>query len=442
MKANLSILSMNCTSKTRKDPPLIFLPMTCCHLVAQTPTSELNWWQCQPQAILKIWWRNTLPSLVNNSRIWAVASQEEELGRSSVKNVNEATEVEVACQSLESPRDSDTEAATVVAATPDEEFTEVAFEESIWSVAVLLGLKELDLGHFDSLFALLLMLLNIMMQASFSAILLTPAFMGPGFETKIASARTWRTSVAHDYKHLDLADTSLVSRVCSGDEALILSTTQATLIDHVNSFLGLSTYEFATEGFQPGVLLSMLCIILWTLCVYKEFRVIWVQASIGLSIRRSKKTRFHKNSFRSISYGRLSTLLFTCAARATIASILLVAGILWLSRTTSIQELMLNAVALNAILDVDEFLCVGMSPIKIQEALRKLKPFRVKYSHQRSQCESGVHFVALTAIVLIAYYVLLFPLQAMVAVKTEMCAGNRNTADNGIGHNIFPRCWQ
>ena len=49
----------------------------------------------------------------------------------------------------------------------------------------------------------------------------------------------------------------------------------------------------------------------------------------------------------------------TYACRTVIASVLLVAGILWLARTTSISELMLNAVALNAILDVDEFLFVG-----------------------------------------------------------------------------------
>ena len=290
----------------------------------------------------------------------------------------------------------------------------------------VLGLEELYIGWFDSIFAALLMLLNVAMHASFSAILFTRAFMGEELEKKIESARTWRTVSHMTTKHLDLADTSLVSRVCHGDDALILSTTQATMIDHVNSFLGLSKYQFEVESFQPGILLSMLCIILWTLCVYKEFRSIWVQAAIGLSIRRSKKTRFHRNSFRSISFGRLSLLLFTCVARLTIASVLLVAGILWLSRTTSIPKLMLNAVALMAILDVDEFLFVGMSPIKFQEALRKLKPLRVKYSHWRSQCESGVHCSTLVTIVLVAYFALLVPLQqTMLAVKVEMCGGNR-----------------
>lgn len=94
--------------------------------------------------------------------------------------------------------------------------------------------------------------------------------------------------------------------------------------------------------------------------------------------------------------------------------------------TTSIEELMLNAVALNAILDVDEFLFAGMTPIKIQHAIQSLKPIKVKYSRQRSQCESLVHFVTLSILVLLSYYLLLGPLgDTMLAVKNELCGGDQ-----------------
>ncbi|CAJ1440318.1 unnamed protein product [Effrenium voratum] len=308
----------------------------------------------------------------------------------------------------------------------EEEVTEVCFEESVWTVPILLCLSELYIGWFDTLFAATLILLNLAMQASFSGILLSRAFMGEDFVSKISSAKIWRTSVAHDYKHLDLADTSLVSRVCNGDEALILSTNQATLIEQINSFLGLQTSEFYEGAFQPGVLLCMLCVVLWTLCVYKEFRLIWMQFEMVLAIPRGRRTSFHRRAFRQISCGRVVMMLVVGLARAAIASILMVAGILWLSRTTSIQELMLNAVALNAILDVDEFLFVGMTPAKINEAVRKLKPRRVNYSHQRSQTESAVHFASLLVVVVLSYVLLLEPLKrAMLDVKTEMCYGNQ-----------------
>ena len=49
-----------------------------------------------------------------------------------------------------------------------------------------------------------------------------------------------------------------------------------------------------------------------------------------------------------------------------IASFLLYGGILWLANTTSIKDLVLNAVALGAILDVDEMFFAALMPKKIQ----------------------------------------------------------------------------
>eukprot|EP00439_Symbiodinium_sp_Y106_P087473 s2_g58.t1 len=167
-----------------------------------------------------------------------------------------------------------------------QEFTEVWFEESAWSIPLLAGL--VNLGVFDTLFASALVFLNLGMQSAFSIILLTPAFMGEEFESKIQSAKAWRTSVAHDERYMDLAGTSLVTRVCKGDGSVILSTVQATLVEHVNSFLGMEKDGFDLPAFQPGILLCMLCIVLWALCVYKEFRRIWVQLEAAAEIPKAR----------------------------------------------------------------------------------------------------------------------------------------------------------
>ena len=150
----------------------------------------------------------------------------------------------------------------------DDKYTPVSFEESAWNIPLVLGLA--DVGLFDTVFSVVLVLLNLLMQGSFSVILLSEYFMGDPFDTKLQSAKDWRTSIAHDSRYLDLAGTSLVSRVCEGDGSLILSTVQATLIQHINDFLGLQTQDFAFNFWQPGTLLCMLCILLWSLCVYKE----------------------------------------------------------------------------------------------------------------------------------------------------------------------------
>ncbi|CAE7790008.1 unnamed protein product [Symbiodinium sp. CCMP2456] len=303
-----------------------------------------------------------------------------------------------------------------------EEFSEVHFEESVWSIPVVFGL--VDVGCFDMLFAGILVFLSLGMQAAFSWILLTDDFIGEGFDAQMDSAKTWRTSVAHDHKHMDLADRSLVSRVCAGDESLILSTNQATLVEHINSFLGLSELDFEPPFFQPGVLLCMLCIIQWSLCVYKELRRIWLQFEATCSVAKSRRTAFLDNSFGSISWFRFCMLLTTYLLRVGIASVLLGGGVLWLARTTSIEELMLNAVALNSILDIDEFVFAGMTPIKIQHAIQNLSPIRIKYSRCRSQLEAFVHFSSLLALICASYFLLLVPLSdTMLAVKMELCGG-------------------
>ena len=165
--------------------------------------------------------------------------------------------------------------------------TPVRFEESAWNIPLVLGLA--DVGWFDNVFAVLLVLLNLLMQGSFSQILLSEYFMGEPFETKLQDAKTWRTSIAHDSRYLDLAGTSLVSRVCAGDGSLILSTVQATLVEQINDFLGLQATEFDFNFWQPGTLLCMLCILLWSLCVYKD---------TGLCIQRVVRVVFRVEAYR------------------------------------------------------------------------------------------------------------------------------------------------
>ena len=181
-------------------------------------------------------------------------------------------EKQLACSEIHDPNFQDaspnSSAEKVGPVKTEGRSTPVHFEESAWNIPPVLGLA--DVGWFDNVFAVLLVLLNLLMQGSFSQILLSEYFMGEPFETNLQSAKTWRTSIAHDSRYLDLAGTSLVSRVCAGDGSLILSTVQATLVEQINDFLGLQATEFDFNFWQPGTLLCMLCILLWSLCVYKD----------------------------------------------------------------------------------------------------------------------------------------------------------------------------
>jgi len=315
-----------------------------------------------------------------------------------------------------------------------DEFDDVIeFGESVWSLPLVLDFKRYPL--WDGIFSLLLLFLNLAMQAMFSGILLSDDFAGDGMnvEEERANARRWRLSVAHDFRYMDLSERSLVTRVCQSDGALILSTPQAELINQINSFLGLGADSFEPGVLRTGILLCLLCILHWSSCVYKEFRSIWLAFEAVLGIPRASNTIIAENRIDSLSMPRLLFVLATLVLRAVIAGILLVAGIRWLGRTTSITELMLNAVALNGIMDVDELLFAGCTPLSVQQAIKKLEPIKMKYSRVRSQTESLALFFLLAATMLVPYLVFLEPLGAgMVEIKKEMCAGNQTfvVADN------------
>jgi len=225
---------------------------------------------------------------------------------------------------------------------------------------------------------------------------------------------------------MDLSETSLATRVCQSDGALILSTPQAELIDQINSFLGLGPTDFEPGFLQPGILLCSLCILHWSLCVYKEFRSVWLALEAVIMTPRASRSTIIENRLASLSTPRLVIVLMSFVLRIAIASIMLVAGVNWLGRTTSITELMLNAVALNSIMDVDELLFAGFIPVSVQQSVRRLEPIKMKYSRSRSQCESFGLFLLLGATMLVPYLVYLEPLSAgMISIKWEMCGGNQ-----------------
>lgn len=154
--------------------------------------------------------------------------------------------------------------------------------------------------------------------------------------------------------------------------------------------------------------------------MYKEFRSIWSTLEAVATIPRSSRTTKSEHYIHSLSLARFIVFFLTCVVRAAIASILLMAGINWLARTSSIEELMLNAVALNGIMDVDELLFAAFTPLSIQHQLQRLRPVKMKYTSGRSQRESVVLFFLLLATVLIPYFVLLQPLgDGMLEIKKD-----------------------
>lgn len=299
----------------------------------------------------------------------------------------------------------------------------VAFLETTWNLVLVLG--HAGVGWVDALISCLLLFLSAGMQIAFSLIILQPEFQGEPFdETQVNTALTWRQSVAHDHTYMDLAQTSLTSRVCNNDGSLIISTDQAALLNQINKFLGLDTNELEATGFRPGILMAMLCMLLWCLYVCNEFRTIFISLEAVYQIPRRSKTSLHNGKFDGMSWTRFVTYCALRILRACIAAALLYAGILWLGSTTSITDLILNAVALGAILEVDELIFSALMPKKLQLKLQDLEAIKVSYSRTRSQIEAFCIFVVLAGLLAWPWFTIVDLLgKTMEAVKQAHCGG-------------------
>lgn len=147
-----------------------------------------------------------------------------------------------------------------------DEVNMVCFDrKSAWSVPLVLTWQSIS----DGIFSILLLLLNAAMQILFTSILLSPSFLGNGFDEQVEGARIWRRSSAHDAKNMDLAQRSLATRVCNEDDSLIFSTGEAALVGEINSFLGLSTLQRCSSTTPLSNYwgsAQLLCILLWNLC--------------------------------------------------------------------------------------------------------------------------------------------------------------------------------
>ena len=104
-------------------------------------------------------------------------------------------------------------------------------------------------------------------------------------------------------------------------------------------------------------------------------------------------------------------------------------------RTQRAKELILNAVALSAVLQIDEMVFAALMPKKIQICIQDLEAIKVRYSKGRSQTESLILVVAISLLMLWPWTHNVGPLSwDMIEVKRQYCGGTQNfvVADNQV----------
>ena len=110
-----------------------------------------------------------------------------------------------------------------------------------------------------------------------------------------------------------------------------------------------------------------------------------------------------------------------------ISSLLLVAGIQWLVNAVAIRSIVLRAVAIKTLFELDAVFYAAFMPKRLQVSMKKLKPLQFRNSVCRSQIESLLLLLFLVGVTMGTWHQLVDPTaETMERIKTEYCGGNQN----------------
>jgi len=242
-------------------------------------------------------------------------------------------------------------------------------EQSMWDAAVLLFCHRT--AWTDKVILLIGMIVNSGLQI---ALLLTVYFdmlQNPYSSTKVKEMVHWRALKGHSYDDFD-SDTgySVINRLCQH-----------------------KLWSFEQEEYQemfeylympmPGWTLSVLAIIMWVLTMMAEYRrcceqglALWHLPTLkrgdpAVLITEDGEQDEILGIYRVLRFLAFATLIIP---RLFVTVCLCLVGCQYLAQTASLHDIVLNAVALAFVLDVDELLAQVLFTERIRMTLPRIKP--------------------------------------------------------------------
>lgn len=307
------------------------------------------------------------------------------------------------------------------------------FGESTWDLVLLIGTG--TLGPAGAAQTIVLVVMNILMQGVFVGIAWFN-FLEPDLdaETMRQDAFRWRRSSAHSLSEYDaVSRMSLAERVCTGDKSLHLSGVQMGLIEDIGKYL--KPTKEGLETYFAGPVLCMVALICWYMMVGKEIsHALGLHRGLLAIPRGENKIEPRENPFTQITHLRLVSITNRRVVasyclliyRLFAAALLIYVGTFFLVYTIDVTELILNAVALEIILDIDDLIFDSLATTTGRHLVHHLEPLpmpslpRVRGADIKSILMSCI----LPVIAIWVYLTMLAPMvQDLGAVYNDLCGG-------------------
>ena len=182
--------------------------------------------------------------------------------------------------------------------------------------------------------------------------------------------------------------------------------------------------------------MCMLAVVMWVCIMVKELQAIWTYTTAVralVSAGGTGRTTLTRDKDGLIRIEQISTTRFWCCAivqtiRLVVCLLFLWYGSLFLIYTPSVTELMLNAVALEFLISIDELLFETLAPIKVKYVFAHVHDLSVPPSRTWNgvDCRTSC-FTAFAAIVVMLFFFCAVAPQREVLVKARdaLCAGDQ-----------------
>ena len=313
----------------------------------------------------------------------------------------------------------------------------------MWSVAYVAFTGPMEAG--TSWLLIFLLFFNGFIQLFFLNIVRANLIEFEVGDATISDLKSWRVNVAHSVEYYDANyDKSLARRVCDTDAGLETSATQSDAYDTYKSYAGAA---IDASFLAPGPSMCFVALTVWVLTIAGETNSIWANVRALYYSPTAPRTTVAEHdegeySFTALSRSRKFSVGFVLLVRSAICLALLWCGCLFLTVTIDMTDLLLNTVALEFVLGVDELIFSSLAPTKAQAYVDShrghavprpaaWKGIGVRTLVTMGSCVSLVGFLM--------YGVVLPNLEHIVEARDALCAGDRDfvIGEDGFGVPVW-----
>lgn len=313
---------------------------------------------------------------------------------------------------------------------------EYAFEESIWDLVLFFGHDKV--GACGSVLIGIQFLLILTMQIAFCIVCQINFTSNDFDEDTQQGLKDFRLRFGHDMQYSDTGLQWPLARIICSDEvsaktksnSLIYGTSQMTTLDAIDSYL---EADSTLESMFGGRTLCALALACWFLTVFKHFQRIWRCLFALSGVPKGTSTVIAEEGgcfvLESLAWPRIILACFVSIVRFGCYGFLLYSGGAWLSYTTDAKDLVLNAAALEFVLDLDGLLFQALAPVASKIFISQLQPLP-----ERGWlfCR-GADSIALLGIIFVPTVTIYFYMDLVVPLVRDMTKARSLLCDDNLG---------